>query len=563
MPAIRKQKCLQKYLLVHILVCTVMSPTSFEVRAQTGSNGHDATEPEGMVDVAVNASQCGSADLAMMWVEHQIWFPSPGKDGCQQGAAGTHTFTLKPGFSGPLTVYPIEAIQPDDGTVSLWWNVWSDDPVWIDGSTGTVSGGSGNIAPQSHHIQAPALELKSVQFFGHEIVHDDGSVFPVPHWQRSDDSDYTPSPVAFVRNSTIEVEAIFQIDPDMNGQTLYIKGDGPGNLDFPVTVATVSENTLTVLVSALNQLPNIVTLFEPFTIEWQYAQASDATSWITAGTSENLLYVTFDEPNSHLNAPPLTRPIYHTLLHVGCHSAQGSATEASVLERIWEAFQSWHIAQITPDGTEGEPLTYYGTFDHTDVQTTAGLLQYNDGICDAWARAFIDTLKIQGLSYTTSIVTVEYIHNALLGSNGWFFVSEWTFQTPSNSDPDPDYPYENVKANPWVIHHDNDALPDFSIHWEHADVIDQQGIAGQSIENPHAIFQYHTVVYLSSQGTYNPEDTHYDPSYGERYNTLMEIDRIIAGYGYLSTPLFSQPVFHLQQNFDDGNFPFVYNVMLY
>ncbi len=129
MPPIRKQICLRKYLLMSLLVFAVMSLASSETRAQNGPNGNDPNEPEGVVNLAVNAHQCGSADLAMMWVENQIWFPSPAKDGCQQGAAGTHTFMLKPGFSGPLTVYPIEAIDPDDGTVSLWWNVWSDDPV--------------------------------------------------------------------------------------------------------------------------------------------------------------------------------------------------------------------------------------------------------------------------------------------------------------------------------------------------------------------------------------------------------------------------------------------------
>ena len=73
--------------------------------------------------------------------------------------AGVHAFQVRAGFSGPLSLFPIEAIDPDDGTVSLAWNIWSDDPVLINGAVhiaaSPVSGSSGDVQPQSYLVEVP------------------------------------------------------------------------------------------------------------------------------------------------------------------------------------------------------------------------------------------------------------------------------------------------------------------------------------------------------------------------------------------------------------------------
>jgi YD repeat-containing protein len=75
-----------------------------------------------------------------------------------RGLAGEHTFRLKKGTTYTLTVHPLEAIDPDDGTVSLWWNLWSEDGILINGYptsySSPVSDGSGNIGVYTYIISA-------------------------------------------------------------------------------------------------------------------------------------------------------------------------------------------------------------------------------------------------------------------------------------------------------------------------------------------------------------------------------------------------------------------------
>ena len=106
-----------------------------------------------------------SADLAVFMLDGQLWWPHIAKDNGARGAAGVHTFQVRAGFFGPLNLYPIEAIDPDDGTVSLGWNIWSDDPVLINHAARPlafpISGGSGDMQPQSYLVEVPFLDIVS------------------------------------------------------------------------------------------------------------------------------------------------------------------------------------------------------------------------------------------------------------------------------------------------------------------------------------------------------------------------------------------------------------------
>jgi len=121
--------------------------------AQVGfpqGTGSPPDEGRGVGRLYVDANQWGSADLAEFVTEDQSWQPSIEGDNHQNGAAGRHVFRLEKGVEHTLTVYPIEAINPDDGAVSLWWRLWgAEDRVWIDGELATaaspVTGGSGDI----------------------------------------------------------------------------------------------------------------------------------------------------------------------------------------------------------------------------------------------------------------------------------------------------------------------------------------------------------------------------------------------------------------------------------
>jgi hypothetical protein len=156
---------LMKCLFMSILVCTVIviSLTPSKARAQTGSNGNDTNEPENQVVLAMDAANYGSADLALFYLLTQRWFPNPAKDPGYRGAAGTDRFRLETRDSTELWLVPVEAFDPDDGTVSLGWNIWSDDLLSINGTTteeySPVSGSSGNLQMQQYTIQTHDLLL--------------------------------------------------------------------------------------------------------------------------------------------------------------------------------------------------------------------------------------------------------------------------------------------------------------------------------------------------------------------------------------------------------------------
>ncbi|MBN1551522.1 hypothetical protein JW979_08635 [bacterium] len=164
MPPIRKRICLPKYLLIPILAWTVMALVSSVARAQTGSNGNTPEEPENQVVLAMDAANYGSADLALFFLLLDQWFPNPVIDFGYRGAAGTYHFHLNKGSSAELWLVPVESIEPNDGTVSLGWNIWSDDgELLIDGTATTysapISGNSGDLGIHTYTLVAPKVDI--------------------------------------------------------------------------------------------------------------------------------------------------------------------------------------------------------------------------------------------------------------------------------------------------------------------------------------------------------------------------------------------------------------------
>ena len=432
-------------------------------------------------------------------------------------------------------------------------------PAGMDDFINMVTASSGALVTLEPQFD-PRLELQRVNFFGAdsiEVAQDDGTPYPRPQWERTNPS---PSPVAYVRNGKMKADVTLQTDKAIADNTIYIKGDGPGNLDFGPVQRTLSEGSVTASVPFSElpppwkeiRLPDQVEFFKNFRITWSYAYAENGP-WFEAGTSETLLYGTFNTPETSSDVYPTTRPVYHSLLHLGCANSQGASSASETLDGIWQAFETLHVPRVMPSGEERDAMTYYAKRDNLNVQFTAELLQKGDGPCDAWARLFIDTLKIQGLKYGPHLVELRYQPSRW--RNWWIFVKKWDFQYQSGSDPH--YPYENEKDNPWIVEHPGE-IPDFSLQWKRAGVVDLDGIAGQGEEmkNPYSIFKYHMVVSLA--GAY------YDPSYGKVYPGLEKMDPVIAGYGYLKDPGgSSNPTFYLQQNFDDFDFPFKHEASTY
>ena len=425
-----------------------------------------------------------------------------------------------------------------------------------------------------------SLAVQSVTFSGMaaEVVRDDNSHYPETqaHWQASL-SDSEQVPVVFTRNATMRIEkASFQLSPiPCSSPPVFILGEGPmqadgTNIVFPPKKGELSADgrTLTIEdVSAEHPFADRVAMFggsQPkMTISWKYTDDAtcmvnpDACEWTPIGESEHLVYVTMNTPQS---------TAYHTLVHLGCEAGATldqtqPPTKEKVLDAIWNIFQRnsentppMEVRRVRPDGLQGEALMYYGKWENGHNDTTADLLNYGDGACDAWVRFFIDTLKVQGLDYKTELVRFRYSYGGLLWEKGRFLVKNWDFQQQTS--PDTEYPYENIpKAlddEKLPTHETVSGIPDYKLLWESTDVVERAGVEGQGNLDPFSLFPYHVLVSVSEPddpiGANDPVHPLYDPAYGEYYETREDIRRIIAGYGYLNDPLLGDPSFRFKEN---------------
>ena len=343
--------------------------------------------------------------------------------------------------------------------MSLWWSLWSDDPVLIDGvqhrSSAPLSEGNDDIADTTHliSVKPPTLTLESVTFSGMpgDIVTDAGEPYPVPHWQTGRD---TTSPVAYVRQDEMTVTVNFAVDANTGAGPVYVKGVGSNGVTFAPNIANLFGGTATATLTS-SPLPNAIALWDPLTITWYYSPTdSDAGPWLDAGISRNPVYV--------LLGTPQTAPLYHTLVHLGCENAKGETTPEGAIPKIWGEFTDQRVVRVKTSA----PMQYYGPRTSQnpdplprDFFTTEGLLKFGDGRCEAWANFFVDTLRIQGID--TAFTRVIF---------------------PKNNLP-------NIAPFGFLVKH-------WEITYSPRHAQDLPGIAGQGNENPKSAFANHVVVSL-------------------------------------------------------------------
>lgn len=324
--------------------------------------------------------------------------------------------------------------------------------------------------------------------------------YSAPHWQDlssppdgdADDPGDRKYPVAFTRNSRMRVSARWNIEPPGPDVNIQIKGNGPGNLDFGPVVASITSSDLTIInAECLNAFGNSVDLLDPMRIDWSFS-IDNGTTWHSAGSSANTVYVTLGDP--------VTATIYHTLLDIGSRNADGNSTLASTTAAIWSEFTDRDVRKV--DGTR---LHYYlGWSTIRRNGTTFALLYSGDGICSAWARFFIDILKVQGIDNSNDYVLIEpHAPPGFDQNNVGFLVKDWGFSEPGVSH-DASYPYLNLPYRSYI--------GASSYNWMYEDVHDQSGIPGQGSANPESFFNNHQMVTIGGE--------YYDPSYGAKYSTV-------------------------------------------
>jgi hypothetical protein len=426
--------------------------------------------------------------------------------------------------------------------------VWSivGDPLGcsIDGD-GTVEAGvkAGTITvratdkavPEAHADGTLALivmYLKQVSFGGtkyHVVRKDDGTGdYTPPHWQDNstppdgdaDDPGDRKYPVCFTRNTKMKVSGKWYVEPPNPPVAISVWGLGPGNLEFPQTVASVTGNDVTITdVECAAPFANEVDFFDAdttstpprHTLDIAWTAFYGPAYWGDAGTSKNQAYIVLGDP--------LTT-VYHTLAHLGCKNADGKTAPADVTAAIWTEFTDREVRRV-----DGVQLTYYASYTNGNV-TTASLLSAGDGECGAWAKLFIDMRKVQHIDDVNEYVYVE------ASTDDGFIVENWTFSGTGTSGHST-YPYLNLPGTP---------LPGtVSYNWRFAEVTDAPGIAGQGTTNPASLFGNHQVVI---SGDY------YDPSYGAKYPSLQAIDNTLAGFYREMTWPVDEPKVNLDLNGD-------------
>ncbi|MBQ9873515.1 MAG: hypothetical protein IJM30_03540 [Thermoguttaceae bacterium] len=179
-------------------------------------------------------------------------------------------------------------------------------------------------------------------------------------------------------------------------------------------------------------------------LEWEFRTTCENTRGADGnmGSNSNPLYITYKAPTN------VSSYNYHSLIHIGCVAASGSAcSDAQVFQAIWSVISSksitkvrMHNGVVENDGT----LYYYGrdvdntgcfTADSSDIMdylsvtltsspidyiedqypslarqicldsnhfygtgsTVSTLLRYKDGICDAWQDFAINLYGLQGI----------------------------------------------------------------------------------------------------------------------------------------------------------------------
>jgi hypothetical protein len=326
-------------------------------------------------------------------------------------------------------------LTPVNGVIS--WPISSDcvSQVWIEavglGSLQlalSLKVGGRSVATDIVSVTAvPSIRILALTFDDIGVKDDPSSQSPKPnapaprygldyHWEDTNlDGNIDPAqndikvPAAYVRDSVPHVTARFKMNgPDQSPRVgpVEIRGTGPGGIAFPAKMLSPDgDGTYSYKSASSAHLPNKVMHYDDFEITWEVREPGG--KWIGAGATANDLYVTL--------AQPVGGAMYHTVLHIGSHFAQGSETEDDVILAVWKHFrglavqkqdETTHIGALAiPDG--GAPLKYWANYERPGGSETSALLAYNGGECGGFADFFLHVLMAQGISQQDPFVQVS------------------------------------------------------------------------------------------------------------------------------------------------------------
>jgi hypothetical protein len=252
-----------------------------------------------------------------------------------------------------------------------------------------------------------------------------------------------------------------------------------------------------------NKLADQIDCIDKFEITWTVS-FDNAASWKTAGKSDNLMYVTWADPQGD--------KIY-TMYDVGCRAAKGQGgvvgiNDDAVLDKVWTKFKTLKIRRVS----DNKMLTYYGfvdknnndiydkgidenvnSTDATKVYTAAGLVKLGNGQCAAWVYFFSEVLSAQGLIKINKNTKEMLIVTPIMSN---LAIKNWAPPKEGSTNPRKiPKGYDDAEVDGKNPKKPNDD-----------EVADEKGVNGQgNSPNPPALFSKHYIFKVNGEI--------YDPSY--------------------------------------------------
>jgi len=247
-------------------------------------------------------------------------------------------------------------------------------------------------------------------------------------------------------------------------------------------------------------LPDQVGFYPDFKIEYYASLNEDGEYEKMEEGYGGRLYTTYSKSNTISNFD-------EKLLFFTCKQSEGLVIEQQVFESIWAKFRKLNLNTLHFGLNEEREIGYYHS-GNSAVHNYEDLFLHYNGICNAFQKLLIESLRTQGLSASDRDIAYP---------NGEeFLVRAWKFKE-RGSNTDSNYPFRNVfnKSNydpivyssgryEWLIEPDVDR-----------DIISSANLEGQNNKLPPiAHFFIHQVVQYNGRI--------YDPSYGKDFDSIDE-----------------------------------------
>jgi len=379
-------------------------------------------------------------------------------------------------------------------------------------------------------------DLKEVTYSGEHYIemkqdgdNDFGQPFPKPHFLSSQTAS-AQSPLACVSGFSITAATLFSGNEIF--ETIMIRGKGetqvsgvPITINFAKQIAAQDAVSKQITANLTGQLPYMAVFLDDLKIKWEMKvkkAGEPQGDWEPVGECVNDWYLTLKHPIAEESGKGYLH--FHTLFDISCRYGKGYS-DLEMASGVWGHFASRQVKRA-----DGQPLKYYGQWSGGNLAAkTSELIMLKDGECTAWARIFLDVLKVHGFKEDDNIVTVKAV-----GSSG-FFIKEWQKIPVQGSFPNTEYPYKNVRGTP--PYNSNNTY-----NWEYAEVTLKKSSESQNNNNPRSDFDRHRfakikgVLYDASYGvSYGSPSTIQIPSvqFPGQFDDLQEIrllDNVVSAY---------------------------------